>query len=260
VLTFMLLHFTICTVITYYLSLINWKLLRICKTKTTKLNTEIKFVYIGGGKANMFSFDELMPEATSYKMHSNSAPFKFVSYMLKNEAVLLNIAENAFVVVDHPFKQLTPKLTITDLKIIAASHGIFVQSKMNHISIQTAIQNHVCSNCSTYTSVFKLIDEEAIDIQRKSSYMKILKTFKDENPKKYKAQNLITVQKYNNNNHEQYSKQHLTSVQKFKSDNPEKYNKQNLAAVQKFKSENPEKYSKQNLAFNLEKENTYMEL
>jgi hypothetical protein len=179
---FMFLHFTVFTVIIYYLSAVTWKLLRICKTKNTKFNAEIRFACIGGGKANIFSYDELMPEATSDNMHSNSAQFKFVSYMLKNEALLLDTAENVYVVMDYPFEQLTPKLTITDLKIIAANHSIFVHSKMNHISIQTAIQNHVCSNCSTYTSVFKLIDDKAIDIQRKSSHMKILKKSKKRKP------------------------------------------------------------------------------
>ena len=60
------------------------------------------------------------------------------------------------IVNDQSLKVLTPKFTIADLKTVAASHGVFFHSKMKHRTLQLAIEDHICHNCSTYFSVFEL--------------------------------------------------------------------------------------------------------
>ena len=81
--------------------------------------------YIGGGKANDFSYYELKPYAVSNNAFDASTKFKFLSYVLKDNTVHYSNVESFVLVDDTSFRVMSPKLTIVDLKTIAASHGIF---------------------------------------------------------------------------------------------------------------------------------------
>ena len=156
--------------------------------------------------------------------------------------------ESFVLVNDTSFRVTTPKLTIADLKTIAASHGIFFHSKMNHKTLQLAIEGHICHNCSTFVSVFELIDHELIESDRKLSHSVAVRKSRHKHIEKYKKQNLAAVQKYKRNHPEIQSQQNLAAVYKFALQNPDKHSQQNLAAVQKFALQNPDKHSQQNLA------------
>ena len=204
--------------------------------------------FIGGGKANEFSYHEIQPYAVSQNAFEASNKFKFVSHVLKDDIALYSNVESFVIVNDQSLKVLTPKFTIADLKTVAASHGVFFHSKMNHRTLQLAIEDHICQNCSTYVSVFEFIDKKVIVNERKLSHSIAVRKSKSKDPEKYKDQNMIAVQKYQSQDPEHHSQQHQAAVQKYNIRNPEIHSQQNLAAVQKFALEHPDKHSKQNLA------------
>jgi len=227
-----------------------WVLFTTCYSQHTPSDKCCNLItsFIGGGKANEFSYHEIQPYALSQNQFEASDKFKFISYMLKDDVSLYSNVESFVIVTDRSWKVVTPKLTIADLKTIAGSHGVFFHSKMNHRTLQTSIEDHICRNCSTYVSVFEFIDNKMIGYERKLSHSISVKKSQDKNPEKYRKENLAAVQKYNSKNPEKHSQQNLAAVKKFALENPEKHSQQNLAAVQKFAHEHPDKHSQQNLA------------
>ena len=156
--------------------------------------------------------------------------------------------ESFVIVNDQSLKVLTLKFTIADLKTVEANHGVFFHSNMNHRTLQLAIENHTCHNCSTYVSVFDFIDKKVIVNERQLSHSIAVRKSKSKDPEKSKEQNLIAVQKYQSQDPKHHSKQHQAAVQKYNIGNPEIHSQQNMAAVQKFALEHPDKHSKQNIA------------
>jgi hypothetical protein len=204
--------------------------------------------FIGGGKANKFSYHEIQPYALSQNQFEASDKFKFISYVLNGNTALYSNVESFVIVTDKSWKVVTPKLTIADLKTIAASHGVFFHSRMNHRTLQISIEDHICQNCSPYVSVFEFIDNKVIGYERKLSHSISVKKSQDNNPEKYREEHLAAVQKYNSKNPEKHRQQNLSAVQKFALANPDRHSQQHLAAVQKYAHENPDKHSKQNIA------------
>jgi hypothetical protein len=179
-------HFLAFQMTAHYICNKTSKLHDIFKSENIPCSADIDIECIGGGKASIFSFYELMPASTNNNASMDAAKYKFHSYMPKSEALSLDSsAEKSLVIVNHPFELLIPKLTIANLKVIAAHHGILVHSKMNQASIQTAIQNHVCSNCAEFVSIFEFIDEAAIAIHKKTSSTRAVNKFKPQLPDKY---------------------------------------------------------------------------
>ena len=179
--------------------------------------------YIGGGRGYEHCYYEMKPYALSNNTFKASTKFKFVSYILKDKIWHYSDAKSFVILNDTSLRVTTTKLTIADLKTIAASHGIFIHSKMNHRTLQLAIEGHICHNCSTFVSVFELIDPELIKSDRKLSHS-------------------IAVKKSKCKDIETYRKGHHAAVKKFKLINPDKLKKQNLTAVQKFKLTNPKRH------------------
>jgi hypothetical protein len=137
---------------------------------------------------------------------------------------------------------------MADLKTIAASHNIFFHSKMNHFTLQTVVQDHICQNCPSYFSVFEYIDSQEIECQRKLAHKEAKQKSRGRNIMKHKNDNRAAVKRYQKKHHETHMKKNLAAVQKFKLNNPDKHRTQNQAAVKKFVLDNPDKHSKQNVA------------
>ena len=98
------------------------------------------------------------------------------------------------------------------------------------------------------TIIFEFIDNKVNERHRRTSHNISVKKFQDNNPEKYKEDNMAAVTNYNSKNPEKHSQQNLATVQKFALENPDKHNKQHLAAVRKYAIDNPDKHSKQHLA------------
>ena len=153
----------------------------------THIHFFVVLAFIGGGKANEFSYHEIQPYAVSQNAFEASNTFKFVSHVLKDGIALYSNVESFVIVNDQSLKVLTPKFTIADLKTVAASYGVFFHSKMNHRTLQLAIRNHVCHNCSTYVSVFEFMDKKVIVNERKLSHSIAVRKSRRKDPEKYKS-------------------------------------------------------------------------
>src|ERR1700727_808984 len=230
--------------------------------------------YMGGGKLNEFSYEQLKPYVLTKSSFEDHMKLKFTSYMLKDETSL-HSTESSICVNDDCLKVITPKLTIVSLKIITANHNIYFHSKMNHKTLQSAIEDHVCDNCATCISIFELVDNVKTERQKILSHKATIKESKARNQQKYQKQKLaavkkyqlrygtkhregnnVAVSKYKTKNPEKHQAQHQAAVYKFNIENPEKHKDQNQAAVKKFKLENPKKHQAQHQAaiykFNIE--------
>jgi len=207
---------------------------------------------IGGGKSKMFSHSELFSatQTTSISLSSQFelSQFEFVAYVLQKDSQDLAFSSNMLLLSNCPLAILTPKLTIADLKVIAASHSVFVYSKMSHDQHVSAILNHKCNDCPDFTTVFKIITSEDNNNRIKLTHANKMQKYKVRNAEKYAKNNLNAVNKYNANNPEKHQQDNLAAVQKFNIMNPEKHQQSHLAAVQRYQVNYPEKHQQGNLA------------
>jgi hypothetical protein len=72
---------------------------------------------------NTYLYDELSSNAWNHQL-INATKFKFYSYIQKNEAIHYDLSETSFLIVDLPLQKLVPKLTVSDLKLVAAAHNL----------------------------------------------------------------------------------------------------------------------------------------
>jgi len=196
-------------------------------------HSEINVDCIGGGKINSFSFDELkLYSLQNYT--ENYAMFKFHSYVSEIDAVAMST--NSLLIINLPLNLLVTRLTVSNLRAIASSHGIFLHStKMHHTDIQAAILAHTCSNCSTFVSNFEPVNEEKKAEQRKLSNLNAVRKYQKKNSETYKQSNLLAVQKNLAKNLEKSKKDNLLAVQRKHKKSPEQWKKDNLIAVQKYR-------------------------
>ena len=118
-----------------------------------------KFGYIGGGKVQTFSSDELKPYILSTYMKKCSN-FKFHSYVPKQT---VSSFDSYNISTKYPLALLVPKLTVPDLRIIAACHGLYTHSKSHLVSIQERLINHECNGCSEHISIFEpVVDKDVL--------------------------------------------------------------------------------------------------
>jgi hypothetical protein len=168
---------------------------------------------IVGGGSNLFSFEELYPYFTK-SIQNTSTSFKYKTYVLKPDS---DQFEYAWAI---PLSLLVSKLTISELRTIAASHKVFTLARMHRAEIQLAIKNHVCGDCKNYISVFEpIVDSE-----------------KDNKNSKYR--NLIAVKNYQAKKGIEYKLSHLESVKKNQKKNYIKYKATHLEASKKHRQKN----------------------
>jgi hypothetical protein len=81
--------------------------------------------FVGGG-TSLFSFAELQPDISNNN-NLRSSKFRYCEYSLKANTSTL---DPSLIAIDHPLHLLLPKLSVSDLKLIALSHGIYTHTKM----------------------------------------------------------------------------------------------------------------------------------
>jgi hypothetical protein len=138
---------------------------------------EMKSVCIGGGKYSTFLFDDLKKYALN-STKRNFSKFRFKAYVSKSDT-LVSETDNLFA--NYPLHLLIPNLTIPDLRVIAACHGIYLHSKQHLAHIQNTILEHTCTECSEYACEFEPIDEDKILMHKKMSNLKAVKKYQDLN-------------------------------------------------------------------------------
>jgi len=152
--------------------------------QTTKLSSSTTDKIVGGGISKIFTLEELH----SYIDDSISAEkFKFLSYLSQASAVELQDTDDFLVSSTIPLSNLVPKLTISDLKVIAKCHGLAIHSKMKSQDIQTALTSHICTSCQEHVSIFQIIDEPGQSQKSKAANLKAANKYQAIHSKKYKA-------------------------------------------------------------------------
>ena len=202
---------------------------------------------IGGGYTYTFSYDELL-NFNPWSAHMNftkSTKFKFHSYIQKDYALALESPNDSVLFVDLPLNILVPKLIISDLKLIAASHSQFIHAKEKRATIQSIILNHECHDCLAYVSSFQAIEsvDEIKNIAlQKNHQLQAVKKYQTSHIEKYKHAHQISTQKYQSSHAEKYRHAHQLSVEKYQKFYAEKYKHAHRISVQKYQSSHIEKY------------------
>jgi hypothetical protein len=104
----------------------------------------------GGGKALLFSSDELLPYAST-DLHEPQ--YQFIQCVTKKQKQSL-LLHNGEVLCNFPLDILAPKLTLKIAKELANLHDVYMPSKTLLKNVQILLQDHKCQ-CEEFLSVFK---------------------------------------------------------------------------------------------------------
>jgi hypothetical protein len=107
--------------------------------------------FYGGGKALIFSSDELHPYASA---DLNKQQYQFLQCVKKDVMQSLNLNEGD-VLCNMPLNILVPKLTLKFMKEVANLHDMYMLSKILQKNAQILLENHKCETCPDLLTVFK---------------------------------------------------------------------------------------------------------
>src|SRR6202789_2412437 len=110
-----------------------------------------QFQFYGGGKALVFTSDELLPY-TSTALHDQQ--YQFLQCVRKNnkEKIVLDDGE---IFCSVPLNILAPKLTLVAAKKLSVLHDMYMPSKILLKNAQIFLEEHKCQTCDDILSVFK---------------------------------------------------------------------------------------------------------
>ena len=109
-----------------------------------------RYHFHGGGKALLFSSDELLLYAST-ALHEQQYQFLRCVTEKQKQSLVLHDGE---VLCNVPLNILTPKLTLKTAKELANLHDVYVPSKILLKNVQILLQDHKCE-CYKFLSVFK---------------------------------------------------------------------------------------------------------
>ena len=112
---------------------------------------------IGGGVSEIFSLAQLKPYLLIDSMiirPSAEVMYRFDSHCIATEQFKKDIDMNDLVC-DIPLHEIVTNLTVPNLKLVAAVHGIFIKSRTSFAEVVNIIQNHNCEHCQKCITVFK---------------------------------------------------------------------------------------------------------
>ena len=105
----------------------------------------------GGGKALLFSSDELLPYSST-DLHEQQYQFRHGVKKIQNESLVLDDGD---VLCNVPLKILAPKLTLKVAKELANLHDMYMPSKILLKNAQILLVNHKCETCGNISAVFR---------------------------------------------------------------------------------------------------------
>jgi ATP-dependent exoDNAse (exonuclease V), alpha subunit - helicase superfamily I member len=180
-----------------------------------------------GGGCSSFSFQELEPYLIENGVLAFNAKFKFHGYILcsKYKACPTNKSICACII---PWSQLLTKLKVSELRDIAACHGLFVPNKMRSSQIQALIEGHICNSCSEYVSLF-----ERIENTKNARNLIAVKKYQEKRGEQHKLSNLAAVIGLQKGKKLTYKASHLVAVKKHQKKLGYIYKTFNLASVKK---------------------------
>ena len=109
------------------------------------------FHFHGGGKAVVFSSDELQPYISTY-LHEKQ--YQFLRCIKKKEKQTLDIIDGDMLC-RVPLTILVPKLTLTSTKALANLHDMYMPSKILAVNARILLENHKCETCPDLLALFR---------------------------------------------------------------------------------------------------------
>src|SRR5882762_11024715 len=109
-----------------------------------------RYQFYGGGKALLFSSDELLPYALTDLYEPQ---YQFLQCVTKKQKQSL-VLHDGEVQCNVPLNILAPKLTLKIAKELAKLHGVYMPSKTPLKNVQMLLQDHKCQ-CEVFLSTFK---------------------------------------------------------------------------------------------------------
>jgi hypothetical protein len=113
-----------------------------------KLN---RFHFYGGGKALIFSSDELCPYTSA---HLQEQQYQFLKCIKRDEKQSLELNDGD-ILCNVPHNALVLKLTLKFVKELANLHHMYMSSKILLKNAQILLENYKCETCLDILAVFK---------------------------------------------------------------------------------------------------------
>ena len=110
-----------------------------------------RFYFYGGGKALIFSSEELHPYASA-DLHEQQ--YQFLRCIKKDNKQILDL-DDGNVLCSVPLNVLVPKLTLKSAKEVANLHDMYMPSKILPKKAQILLEKHKCETCPDLHAVFK---------------------------------------------------------------------------------------------------------
>jgi hypothetical protein len=197
-----------------------------------RIQVQSQSEFLIGGGTHMFTFDELEPYFTK-SIQNNKLLFKFKDYGIDLES------EDHDCICTVPMHILLLKLTIIELKIIAATHNIPVSSRMHTVQIQALLKEHMCEDCKDFLAVFEMID---VNEHIRASNLKAVRRYQTKKGIEYKMANMNSVKKHQEKQGEEYHIANLQSAKKHQEKQGEEYKIAHLKSAKKHQEKQGEKY------------------
>src|SRR6201987_2870563 len=136
---------------------------------------------LGGGRNELFSLEELKPyicdNNNNYSVNSG-AVYRFHTYSAQQHT---RISVENSLVCKLPLSVLVDRLIVVNLKLVAAAHGLYIQSRVSQNEIIDILKNHHCGACPEHVSEF-LPAKSAAQLRRIKNYHAV-KQYRSKNTK-----------------------------------------------------------------------------
>jgi hypothetical protein len=110
-----------------------------------------RYDFYGGGKALIFSSDELRPYALA-DLHEQQ--YQFLQCVKNNSKQQLILDDNN-ILCNVPIDVLAPKLTLKCIKQLATLHNMYMPSRILLKDAQLLLQDHKCQMCGDFLTAFQ---------------------------------------------------------------------------------------------------------
>ena len=115
-----------------------------------ELGKSTRYQFLGGGKALLFSSDELLAYASTDLLEQQ---YQFLQCVKKNQKNL--VLNDGDLLCSVPLNILAPKLTLKTAKELVNLHDMYMPSKILLKDAQTLLENHKCETCEDLLAVFR---------------------------------------------------------------------------------------------------------
>ena len=115
-----------------------------------ELGKSTRYQFLGGGKALLFSSDELLAYASTDLLEQQ---YQFLQCVKKNQKNL--VLNDGDLLCSVPLNILAQKLTLKTAKELANLRDMYIPSKILLKDAQTLLKNHKCETCEDLLAVFR---------------------------------------------------------------------------------------------------------